>query len=66
MDYRWLYALIMKLAICLESIIPLSSKKAQRSVNFEVKLKDKTLRFPQKGIEMQDSTVFIWPLECGT
>ena len=38
------------------------SKKAQKSVKFEVKLKDKTLRFPQKGIEMQDSTVFIWPL----
>lgn len=37
-------------------------KKIQKSVKFEVKLKDKTLRFPQKGIEMQDSTVFIWPL----
>lgn len=37
-------------------------KKVQKSVKFEVKLKDKTLRFPQKGIEMQDSTVFIWPL----
>ena len=37
-------------------------KKAQKSVKFEVKLKDKMLRFPQKGVEMQDSTVFIWPL----
>ena len=37
-------------------------KKVQKSVKFEVKLKDKTLRFPQQGIEMQDSTVFIWPL----
>ena len=37
-------------------------KKVQKSVKFEVKLKDKTLRFPQKGIEMQDSTVFILSL----
>lgn len=37
-------------------------KKEQKSVKFEVKLKDKTLRFPQKGIEMQDSTIFVWPL----
>lgn len=37
-------------------------KKEQKNVKFEVKLKDKILRFPQKGIEMQDSTVFVWPL----
>lgn len=37
-------------------------KREQKNVKFEVKLRNKILRFPQKGIEMQDSTVFIWPL----
>lgn len=37
-------------------------KKEQKNVKFEVNLRDKVLRFPRKGIEMQDSTVFIWPL----
>lgn len=37
-------------------------KKKQKNVTFEVKLQDKTLSFPSKGIEMQDSTIFVWPL----
>lgn len=37
-------------------------KKEQKNVKFEVKLQDKILHFPRKGVEMQDSTVFVWPL----
>lgn len=37
-------------------------KKEQKGITIEVKLADKTLRFPEKGIQMQDSTVFVWPL----
>ncbi len=37
-------------------------KDVQNGVKFEVKLKDKVLRFPQRGINLQDSTVFVWPL----
>lgn len=37
-------------------------KKVQKNIKFEIKLKGKMLRFPQKGIDLQDSTVFVWPL----
>jgi len=37
-------------------------RDVRKNVQFEVKLPAETLNFPQKGIEIADSTVFIWPL----
>lgn len=33
----------------------------RKNVQFEVKLPDGTLQFPEKGINIPDSTVFVWP-----
>lgn len=34
----------------------------KKNVQFEVKLKDETVRFPSKPINIKDSSIFIWPV----
>lgn len=36
--------------------------QVRKNVQFSIKFKNETLKFPQKNIEIPDSTLFIWPL----
>lgn len=37
-------------------------KPVRKNVQFSVKFKGETLQFPQTGVDIPDSTVFIWPV----
>jgi hypothetical protein len=37
-------------------------KAIRKNVQFEIQLKDETVRLPQKGVTIPDSTFFIWPI----
>lgn len=37
-------------------------KEVRKKSRFEVKLKNEVLSFPQGGVDIADSTVFVWPL----
>ncbi len=37
------------------------SKPEQKNIQFNIKLRDERLRFPQKPVDIPDSSVFIWP-----
>ena len=38
------------------------TKSIQKQCRFQVKFRNETMLFPQSGIDIPDSTVFIWPL----
>ncbi len=37
-------------------------KKISDNIKFSVKFEDETIEFPQQGINIVDSTIFIWPM----
>jgi hypothetical protein len=37
-------------------------KETRKNCRFQVKFKNETLAFPQNGIDIPDSSIFIWPL----